>query len=114
MTLDLALDSKVFVRNELDAGLQELDILLNTEPTELLGYPSFGTDFEQFLWQLSPSPDAAKRYLEEKIMETYFLKSLSVSIYVNVVKGEYRMIYDINIYVSDNNGNQANRKYQFR
>ena len=56
MTIDLSLDSRLFIRNELDAGVQELDLLLNTTNTELINYPQFGTDFEQFLWQLNPAP----------------------------------------------------------
>ena len=55
MTIDLSLDSRLFIRNELDAGVQELDLLLNTTNTELINYPQFGTDFDQFLWQLNPS-----------------------------------------------------------
>ena len=45
--IDLAIDSKVFITNEFDAAMQELDIILNTTNTELIGYPSFGTNFEQ-------------------------------------------------------------------
>lgn len=112
--LDLSLDHKVFIKNELAAAVQELDILLNTENTELIGYPSFGTDFEQFLWQLTPSPNTVKSYIEEKILTTYFLRKLQTDISVDTLKGEYRMIYNINIIISDDSGNTASRKYQFR
>ena len=112
--LDLSLDNKIFVRNELDAGVQELDILLNTTPTELIGYPTFGTDFEQFLWQMTQSPNAVKKYIDEKIMDTLFLRDLKVSTTVDVQKGEYRMIYDVQFFIADKNGNSAQRKYQFR
>ena len=46
--IDLALSSNVFIDSAFDAALQELDIILNTRYTELIGYPKFGTDFEQF------------------------------------------------------------------
>ena len=65
--IDLALDSNVFIDSVFDAALQELDIILNTRYTELIGYPKFGTDFEQFLWQLTPSAQSLKRYILEKI-----------------------------------------------
>ena len=50
--LDLALDGRIFLDNELDCALQEIDMLLNTENTELIGYPSYGTEFESFLCQV--------------------------------------------------------------
>ena len=34
--IDLALDSRLFLYDELDWGLQELDLILNTENTELI------------------------------------------------------------------------------
>ena len=55
--LDLALDTRIFINNELDAALQELDMIFNTENTELIGYPQYGTNWYQFLWQLDYSPE---------------------------------------------------------
>ena len=49
--IDLALDGRVMIRNIMDEAVQELDILFNTDTTELLGYPTYGTNFEQFLWK---------------------------------------------------------------
>lgn len=112
--LDLSLDSRIFIKNKLDAGIQELDMILNTTNTELIGYPGFGTDFEQFLWQMTPSPQGIKQYIQEKINETYFLKKLKVNIDVSIIKGEYRYIYYVNFSVTDDEGNIAQRKYQFR
>jgi len=115
MTIDLSLDSRLFIRNELDAGVQELDLLLNTTNTELINYPQFGTDFEQFLWQLNPAPQAVKKYIDEKIRDcTLYLRKLRVNTSVDVVKGEYRMIYNVIFNISDEEGNNIQRKYQFR
>ena len=36
--IDLALDGRVMIHSELDEAIQELDLLFNTENTELLGY----------------------------------------------------------------------------
>lgn len=112
--IDLSLSSNVFINNSFSAALQELDIILNTRYTELIGYPKFGTDFEQFLWQLNPAVDAIKEYINEKITDTLFLKKYKTIINVNLLHGEYRMIYDleINVYNSDNRA--ITRKYQFR
>ena len=112
--LDLSLDHKILINNEFDAAIQELDILFNTETTELINNPSFGTNFEQFLWQLTPSAQSLKRYILEKINETYFLSRLNVDVEIELYKGEIRMIYDIRINISDKNGNKTVKNYQFR
>ena len=112
--IDLSLDHRVILNSEFDAGLQELDLLFNTETTELINDPTFGTNFEQFLWQSTPSPESLKKYITEKINETLFLSRFNVSIDVDVYKGEIRMIYDVKINISDNVGNSLTKNYQFR
>lgn len=112
--LDLSLDYKIFIKNELDAAVQELDILFNTENSELINDPGFGMYFEQFLWEMTPSPNALKNYIIEKINDTYFLKDQKVEIDVSVQKGEFRFIYNILISIEDKFNNKIQRKYQFR
>ena len=112
--IDLSLSSNVFINDTFDAALQELDIILNTRYTELIGYPKFGTDFEQFLWHLNTESNAVKEYTNTKIEDTYFLRHYRTEINVDIVKGEYRMIYDVVINVYDSNNNKQQRKYQFR
>jgi hypothetical protein len=94
--LDLALDDSIFIESRVNAALQELDILFNTENTELIGYPTFGSNFEQFLWQLNPSPNALKSYMEEIIKNnTLFCNEFEIMIDVKIVEGEYRNIYNV-------------------
>ena len=112
--IDLSLDNRIFIRNELDEAIQELDILFNTENTELLGYPEFGTIFEQFSWQLNPNEDQVTAYINQKIQNTIYLSKFPHNIRVNILKGSYRLIYHIVIEIYDNNGNKAKREYQFR
>ena len=111
---DFALDDSVFIKSNVAAALQELDILFNTEKTELIGYPTYGVNFEQFLWQLTPATSALKKYIIEKITDTYFLSKMNYDVEVNLYKGEIRMIYDVQIHIEDNRGNKTTRKYQFR
>lgn len=115
---DLALDDSVFIKTNVAAALQELDILFNTENTELIGYPTYGVNFEQFLWQLSPSPNALKTYIEEHIQEhTFFCRDFDIVINVNVIEGEYRNIYNVVIILrTDPKSKQAAglRIYQLR
>jgi hypothetical protein len=112
--IDLAIDSRVFITSKLDEAVQELDMIFNTTNGELIGYSSFGTNFEQFLWHLNPETESIKEYINEKINDTLFLKNYRTDINVNLLKGEYRMIYNLVIHVYDSNNRAVTRKYQFR
>ena len=63
--LDLALDDRIFLNDPIDCAVQELDIILNTNCTELIGYTDYGTNFEQFLWEMTPSVEEIKKYIKE-------------------------------------------------
>lgn len=112
--IDLAIDSRVFINNNLDEALQELDLLFNTENTELIGYPTYGTNFEQFLWSTSPSESTVKEYVEDAINQnTIYLSQMDYNINVQIVDGEFRNIYYISITVY--NGNKSDsRVYEFK
>ena len=75
--LDLALDGRIFLDNPMDCALQEIDMLLNTENTQLIGYPNYGTEFESFLWTLSPTTIEIEKY-KDKIEEFRMLFDLDI------------------------------------
>lgn len=88
MTYDIALDNSVFVTDTLNAAMQELDLLFNTEPTELIGDTSFGTFFEQFLWDLQPRESDLKDYITRKITNnTYWVNQYDWEVNVTVNDG---------------------------
>ncbi len=114
--LDLSLDNRIFLDSELDCALQELDLILNTSNTELLGDPSYGTEMESFLWTLTPMTAELDRYLREKLLtNSYYLKKFDLDISVNFMKGEYRSVYLVSITLTDtSNGQQKTRTYRFQ
>lgn len=111
--IDLAIDGRIFIDNVLDEALQELDILFNTNNTELIGYPEYGSDFEQFLWQLTPSPIELRKYINDLISNTFYLSQLISDIEIEVLTGEYRNIYYVKISAAYKNETKY-REYQFR
>ena len=115
--VDLALDSRLLLNTNIDLALQELDILFNTVNTELIGYPDFGTNFEQFLWQLTPAKDQLYNYINNKIRnESLFLKDMDVNIDINIDDKEYgNKLYVVNIDLKDpNNGEEIQRIYKLK
>ena len=115
--IDLSLDNKVLVTDVMDAAVQELDILFNTTPTELLGYTSYGTNWYQFLWILNPSMEDIKNYVVEKLSGTYFVSQMEHT--VTVTMGDASSYPDNSIIVSvslkDNaTGKTRNKTYKMR
>lgn len=119
--LDLALiGDNLYIEDLFDAAIQELDILMNTEETELLGDPKYGTNFETFLWTLNPMEYEVKEYIDRKInSNTYFCRMLSTYVSVKVQEGTQRDIYIVEITFKDNirrgnNGREKTQTYSFR
>ena len=83
-----------------------------------MGYSEYGTNWEQFLWQMNPSPNSLKSYIQEKIEnETYYPNMFDLTIEVKVLDGEFRNIYQVLIVLRQNEkSNTADgfRIYQFR
>ena len=90
-----------------------MDILFNTVNTELIGYPEYGSNFEQFLWQITPSPNELRKYINDLLGSTFYLSQLTNDVVVEVLDGEYRNIYYVKITVTYNNEIKY-REYQFR
>ena len=64
--------NNLFVTDKIDAAIQELDLLFNTEPTELIGDVNYGTNWYNYLWSLTPMSNDLKSYITNKISQTYF------------------------------------------
>lgn len=112
---DLALDGRVFLNNELDCALQEIDMLLNTENTELIGYPNYGTEFESFLWTLTPTTTEIEKYIKDKLnSDTFFLHKFDYRVIANYMEGEYRSIYYVKILIIKEEQILAVREYQYQ
>lgn len=112
---DLSLDANVFTYTVMDEAMQELDILFNTENTELIGMPQYGTNFEQFLWQLTPSEEAVENYIYEKLQMTLYCWLMEVSVSVRCIEGEENNIYYVSITLTEptDGGETRNKVYQF-
>lgn len=113
--LDLSLDNRIFLNTELDCAIQEMDLILNTNNTELLGDVMYGTELETFLWTLTPMTSELEKYIREKLIKnTYYLSKLNIDINVQFLKGEYRSVYLVKITLTDTFGNSAQRTYRFQ
>jgi hypothetical protein len=105
MILDISLTDKIIETDIFEAAAQELDIIFSTVNTELIGYPEFGCNFEEFLWMLTPSVTSLQHYIENKLRETTFISSLNFTVNIVYSKSDtsYESVYNILITLYDNN-----------
>lgn len=98
--LDIGLNDKILLNDPLDLAIQELDILFNTTPTEMIGNSTYGMNFLQFLWQLTPSTKLLKKYIREKVIaSTIYLKRLKYDIDVDYYIDNGSTVYVVKIVI---------------
>ena len=111
--IDLALDNSVYVNNYVDEALQELDLLFNTECTELIGDTSFGVSLDQFLWTLTPMTDSLRDYIGSKLNELTYLNNFRYEFDVKYYEGDFKSIYHITIDLYVNDHEKIKKEYTF-
>lgn len=113
--LDLSLRDDIFIYKTINGALQELDILFDTEYTEFIGEPKFGTNFMQFLWNITSEEDTIQEYVENKLTECYYIQQCSPSVQVYYITDDADMdepYYKICIGLTDpDTGESYNRNY---
>lgn len=112
--LDLAIDNRIFIENKLDAAIQELDLLFNTENTELIGNVDFGVSLDQFLWTLTPTTESFRQYISEKLSKLFYLKFFNYNFDIEFLEGEFRSIYRLKIDIYLDNNEKLQKEYEFR
>lgn len=124
---DLALDDSVFVTDMVIAALQEIDMIFNTEYTEVLGDPGFGTNFEKYLWNLNPDVSSLKNYVEGLLKNCYYVSKFPYTVDVEenspevvrniaatndvIYRDDSTYIIVIDLYGNDNNNSLAGKRY---
>lgn len=112
---DLALSDNIFTESIIEEAIQELDILFNTVPTELLGDTTYGSNFLQFLWSLTPMEESITRYIYERIAGyTVYASSLKKEVNVTKYDDVNETVYVIEISLFDENDNEYYKEYTLR
>lgn len=112
--IDLSLYDNIVNITPFDEALQELDILFETKPTEMIGNPTFGTDFEKFLWEIHPSSEELEKYINEKIsIYCYYLNMFNREMFIETYPdGNSSTIYVVKIFLyKDKYSDASERTY---
>ncbi len=100
-------DNKI-ITNKFDFLLQEISILFDTAPGEVLGNDEFGTNFENFLWDLSISNSEISSYVRNKIINnTVSGKDFNISVATRIVDAGYGDVILVQVTIKDPSTNES-------
>lgn len=96
-------DDQVEIYNELDLFLQQIELTLLTDKTEVLGSPGFGASLESYIHTLNFPTASIEREITDQIntycsLSAKFTYSVSVQFY----RGETRDIGVVDILIEGN------------
>lgn len=77
----------VKLENDLDLVVQQIDMLLGTNPHEVLGDPGYGSDFYRFLWDLNYTNRQIKMYMENHLAKNIDFLGFGHSVKVDILHG---------------------------
>lgn len=101
--VDFCLDEKAVCLNQnADLIMQQIDILFDTTPKEVLGSPEFGSDYEQFIWDMTASENTIKNYIETSITNNIDLLGFRLEVMVEIYYGTRNDIILVAIVLQDN------------
>lgn len=84
--VDFDLLNKPIQNDDISLIMQQIDILFDTKPREVLGYESFGTKYEQYLFDLQLSNEALK-YTVLNDLYSLDLLGFTPSVEVHLLQG---------------------------
>ena len=87
------------INSEVDLIIQQVDILFDTTPTEVLGADDFGTKYDRYLYDTRLTADNLKTIVEQDI-STLNLMDWDYSVEVHLLQGSEQDIAIINIIFS--------------
>lgn len=97
---DFCLDDRdVFVVDERDVLLQQIDMLFDTTPDEVLG-EEYGTHFYDFLWDMTVSANDISEYTKSVIYRHVNLMGWKLDVETNLFQGTQNDIILITIKLS--------------
>lgn len=109
--IDFSLDKNVAVKNnDIDLILQQIDVLFDTSPREVLGYENYGTDYERFLYNLKLSASAIEQAIYSDILSLN-LFNFTPSVKAYILQGSENDIILVDITLT-RQGETYNKSYK--
>ena len=77
----------VKLENDLDLVVQQIDMLLGTDPHEVLGDPAYGSDFYRFLWDLNYTNRQIAMYADSHLTKNIDFLGFGHEVKVDILHG---------------------------
>jgi hypothetical protein len=106
-------DDAVVLDHDIDLVIQQIDMLLDTKPRDVIGEPGYGCDYNRFLYETNIGASGIAAYIESHIRNTIDLLSFDLQVqctihagtendiilvYINIITPDgyyYRKVYNI-------------------
>lgn len=93
-------EGKSMITNDIELILQQIDILFDTSPRELLGFVDYGTEYDRYLYDLKVSNEGLKTKIYSDL-NSLDLKGFVPNVEIYMLQGSERDIALINIELSN-------------
>lgn len=87
----------IILDQEVDLIIQQLDILFDTNPGEVLGAPGYGADYDRFIWELNIGPKTIANYIYNNILDNVEMFDWTLDVNVELMVGEQNDIILVEI-----------------
>ena len=92
----------IVLNHEVDLIIQQIDILFDTIPGEVIGDINYGSDFDKFLYELNVGSGVAADYIRQTIIDNVELFGWTIQIEVKFMVGTENDIMLVGIEFSKN------------
>lgn len=89
-------EGKSMITNDAELVLQQIDILFDTTPREVLGSPEFGSEYDRYLYDMHVTGDSLKAKIKSDL-SSLDLKDFIPNVEVYMLQGSERDIALIDI-----------------
>lgn len=97
---DFCLTNKsVFVSDEIESIIQQIDMLFDTQKDEVYG-EDYGSSFYDLLWDMSISANDVSEYTESVIYGLVDLKGWRVNVSTDIIQGTINDIFLVKVILS--------------
>jgi hypothetical protein len=111
--VDFSLDKNVAVKNgDVDLIMQQIDMLFDTTPREVLGHEDYGSDYDKFLYDLKLSATAIEQVVLSDLRSLQ-LFNFTPSVKVYILQGTENDIILVNITLT-RQGESYNKSYKIQ
>ena len=94
--------NNVILNTDAELIIQQIDILLDTDKGEVLGEPSYGSDYDKFLHELNVGNEYIQDYIYNHITENVDLFGWELTIEIQFMMGTANDIILVGIEISNN------------